>query len=116
MSKAVPLLVTAALLIALLVFIANSKSSLPPKTKQPGAAKAFASRNPIEPQLRPLPEQERASFYFEAFDIEAQKFKALQAAGALVQGAANGGELRATLEYIVTGKILVEQPHAPAGK
>jgi hypothetical protein len=55
------------------------------------------------------PEEHRASLYFVAFDIAAEKFNAVKEAGALLVGAANETELKGTFDYILTGKILVEQ-------
>jgi Mg-chelatase subunit ChlD len=65
--------------------------------------------------LNRLPEDRRAALYFIAFDINAAQFKATRDAGALVLGAANERELQQTLDYVLSGKILVEQP-APAQK
>jgi hypothetical protein len=59
------------------------------------------------------PEDRRTAVYFIAFDIEAQRFASLRESGVLVMGAANAEELGRTVEYILTGKILVEQPEPP---
>jgi VWA domain-containing protein len=56
------------------------------------------------------PEQNRASAYFVAFDIAAAKFNPVRDAGGLVLGASNETELKSTLDYVLTGKILAEQP------
>lgn len=63
-----------------------------------------------------LPEQNRASIYFVAFDIAAERFKAVRDAGGLVLPAGNEQELQQTLDYVLTGKILAEQPNTPAAK
>jgi len=56
------------------------------------------------------PEQERPSIYFVAFDIEASRFSAVRDGGGLVLSAGNAAELDATLNALLTGKILVEGP------
>jgi hypothetical protein len=63
--------------------------------------------------LAQQPEEYRASVYFIAFDIEAQRFKAEADAGAVVLGASNAQQLQQTLGEILSGKILVEQPEFP---
>jgi len=60
-----------------------------------------------------LPEADRASVYFVAFDVEAEIFAPVKDAGALVLAAGNEESLRRALDYILTGKILVERPEAP---
>ncbi len=55
------------------------------------------------------PESERPSVYFVAFDIAAARFEAVKNAGGLVLAAANAQELTDTLDFLLTGKILVEQ-------
>ena len=45
-----------------------------------------------------------------AFDIAAEKFNSVRDAGGLVLGASNESELKSTLDYVLTGKILAEQP------
>ncbi len=60
-----------------------------------------------------LPEEGRPATYFIAFDVAAAKFNAVRDAGALVLSAANENELRQTLDYLMTGKILAEQPLTP---
>jgi hypothetical protein len=62
------------------------------------------------------PEENRASLYFVAFDVAAEKFKAVRDAGGLVLPAADERELQQTLDYVLTGKILVEQPEIPKAK
>jgi len=59
------------------------------------------------------PEDLRASIYFVAFDVDAVVFDSVREAGGLVLGAGNEADLRQTLDYILTGKILVEQPATP---
>ena len=56
------------------------------------------------------PDQDRASTYFVAFDIAAAKFNPVRDAGGLVLAASNEPELKSTLDYVLTGKILAEQP------
>lgn len=63
-----------------------------------------------------LPDEERTAIYFVAFDIGADRFNAVKEAGGLVLAASNGGDLKQTLDFVLTGKILVEQPVAPAIK
>lgn len=60
-----------------------------------------------------LDEAHRASVYFIAFDVAAEKFRAVREAGGLVLAASGGQELQQTLDYVLTGKVLVEQPSAP---
>jgi Mg-chelatase subunit ChlD len=62
------------------------------------------------------PDEDRASLYFIAFDVAAEKFKAVRDAGGLVLPAADERELQQTLDYVLTGKILVEQPEIPKAK
>ena len=61
-----------------------------------------------------LEEPWRAAVYFVAFDVDAGVFTPLREAGGLVLPAANAQELQGALDYILSGKILVEQPAAPA--
>ncbi len=56
------------------------------------------------------PEEVRAAIYFIAFDVEAAKFNAVKESGGLVLAAANEKDLNQTLDFILSGKILVEQP------
>jgi Mg-chelatase subunit ChlD len=56
------------------------------------------------------PEQERVSLYFVAFDIEAERFNSVKESGGLVLAADSEGDLRQTLDFVLTGRILVEQP------
>jgi hypothetical protein len=56
------------------------------------------------------PDELRAALYFVAFNIEASRFNAVKDAGGLVLAADNGRDLRQTLDFILTGKILAEQP------
>jgi hypothetical protein len=60
-----------------------------------------------------LPEDSRSSVYFIAFDVAASRFQAVRDAGALVLPASSGTELAQALDYILTGKILAEQPELP---
>ncbi|MBN2511467.1 MAG: VWA domain-containing protein [Sedimentisphaerales bacterium] len=63
--------------------------------------------------LSRLPDDRRSSVYFFAFDVAANKFNAVRDAGGLILSAANGTELQQTLDYVLMGKILVEQPETP---
>jgi len=63
--------------------------------------------------LSRLPDDRRSSVYFFAFDVAANKFNAVRDAGGLILSAANGVELQQTLDYVLMGKILVEQPETP---
>ena len=53
---------------------------------------------------------DRASIYFVAFDVAASKFNSVRDAGGLVLAASNETDLKGTLDYLLTGKILAEQP------
>jgi hypothetical protein len=55
-------------------------------------------------------EKDRASIYFVAFDVAASKFNPVRDAGGLVLAASNETDLRGTLNYLLSGKILAEQP------
>jgi hypothetical protein len=66
--------------------------------------------------LSRIPEEERASLYFIAFDVGADQFDAVKDAGGLVLAASSGNDLKQTLDFVLTGKILVEQPVAPASR
>jgi len=63
--------------------------------------------------LSRMPDEKRASVYFFAFDVSADKFRHVRDSGGLVMAASNGQELEQTLGYVLTGKILVEQPDVP---
>jgi hypothetical protein len=54
-------------------------------------------------------ENDRASIYFVAFDIASSKFDSVRDAGGSVLSASDETELRGTLDYLLTGKILAEQ-------
>ena len=58
-------------------------------------------------------EGNRASIYFIAFDIGESVFNEVKEAGGLVMGASNAADLNQALDFILTGKILVEQPLSP---
>jgi Mg-chelatase subunit ChlD len=60
--------------------------------------------------------QQRVSIYFVAFDVAADSFKGVRAAGGLILGAANESDLKQAIDFILTGKILVEQPIVPASR
>lgn len=55
-------------------------------------------------------DNDRASIYFVAFDVAAAKFNSVKDAGGLVLAASNETELQGTLNYLLSGKILAEQP------
>jgi uncharacterized protein YegL len=55
-------------------------------------------------------DKDRASIYFIAFDVAAKTFNSVRDSGALVLAASNEHDLNDTLQYLLTGKILVEQP------
>jgi hypothetical protein len=57
--------------------------------------------------------EDRAGVYFVAFDIGAEIFNPVRDAGAMVMSATSEQQLTDTLDYILTGKILVEQPPPP---
>jgi hypothetical protein len=59
------------------------------------------------------PEENRAAIYFIAFDLAAELFEPVKGAGGLVLAAQGEQQLTDTLDYILTGKILVEQPSSP---
>jgi von Willebrand factor type A domain len=52
----------------------------------------------------------RASIYFVAFDVAAEKFNGVRDSGGLILAASNEKDLNGTLDYLLTGKILAEQP------
>lgn len=56
------------------------------------------------------PDKDRASIYFVAFDVAAAKFNPVRDAGGVVLAASNESELTSNLDYLLAGKILVEQP------
>ena len=60
------------------------------------------------------PEGDRAAVYFIAFDLGAEVFEPVKEAGGLVLAAQGEQQLTDTLDYILTGKILVEQTSNPA--
>jgi len=66
--------------------------------------------------LSRLADARRASVYCIAFDIAADRFRAIRDAGGLVLGAINEGELQQTMDYVLTGKILAEQPEVPTAR
>jgi hypothetical protein len=57
-------------------------------------------------------EKDRASIYFVAFDVATSIFNPVKNAGGVVLAASNETELTGTLDYLLSGKILVEQPIA----
>ncbi len=73
----------------------------------PGVVAGFLAGQPAE---------DRASIYFVAFDVKADKFNAVKESGGLVLEAANERDLNQTLDFILTGKILAEQPSSTTSK
>ncbi len=63
-----------------------------------------------------LPAENRPAIYFIAFDIAAERFSKVRDAGAMVFAAGNEKELQQNLDYVLTGKILAEQPVVPGAK
>jgi Mg-chelatase subunit ChlD len=55
-------------------------------------------------------ESRRAPLYFVAFDVEAEAFAGVKQYGGLLLSAKDGGELRTTLDALLSDKILVEAP------
>jgi len=55
-------------------------------------------------------EKDRASIYFVAFDVATSTFNSVRDSGGLVLAASNETDLKGTLDYLLTGKILAEQP------
>ncbi len=62
------------------------------------------------------PEEDRVSLYFVAFDIGADRFSRVKDTGGLVLEAANERDLNQTMDFILTGKILAEQPTTPVDR
>ncbi len=62
------------------------------------------------------PDEGRVSLYFVAFDIGADRFSRVKDAGGLVLEAANERDLNQTMDFILTGKILAEQPTTPVDR
>ncbi len=62
------------------------------------------------------PDGERASIYFIAFDTQASHFDPVRDAGGLVLSASSEKDLNQTLAFVLTGKILVEEPVTPPGR
>jgi hypothetical protein len=60
-----------------------------------------------------LGENDAASVYFVAFNVSESKFKSVRDAGGLVLAAADETQLDQTLDYVLTGRVLVEQPESP---
>jgi hypothetical protein len=60
--------------------------------------------------------EQRPSIYFIAFDVNAEHFKPVADAGGLVMSAGDAPALQTSLDYLLSGKILVEQPDAPPVK
>ncbi len=60
--------------------------------------------------LARLPDDDRPALYLIAFDTAAEQFEGVRQAGGLVLGASSQSDLQQTLDYVLTGKILAEQP------
>jgi hypothetical protein len=71
-------------------------------TDGPGPADVMAA-------LGGRPEAERPSVYFVAFDIAGSRFDGVRHGGGLVLEAADEAGLNKTLDFLLTGRILVEQ-------
>lgn len=56
------------------------------------------------------PEAERPHVYVVTFDVAASPFEAVRKRGGRVLAAANTQELNVTVEFLLTGRILVERP------
>jgi Ca-activated chloride channel family protein len=56
------------------------------------------------------PETSRTGVYFIAFDVEESVFNPVKDAGGLVLTASSETDLNQTIDFILTGKILAEQP------
>jgi hypothetical protein len=59
------------------------------------------------------PDQHRAGIYFIAFDVGADLFDNVRDAGGMVLSANSEQQLTSTLDFILAGKILVEEPPPP---
>jgi Mg-chelatase subunit ChlD len=66
--------------------------------------------------LEKQPEEAKASLYFVAFDVDAEAFAAVKNAGALLLSAKSGAELTATIDELLSDRILVEAPRATLEK
>jgi Mg-chelatase subunit ChlD len=66
--------------------------------------------------LEKQPEEAKASLYFVAFDVDAEAFRPVKNAGALLLPAKSGAELAATFEELLSDRILVEAPRATLEK
>jgi Mg-chelatase subunit ChlD len=66
--------------------------------------------------LEKQPEEAKASLYFVAFDVDAEAFAGVKAAGALLLPAKSGAELAATFDELLSDRILVEAPRVTLEK
>ena len=66
--------------------------------------------------LEKQPDGVRASLYFVAFDVDAEAFAGVKNAGALLLSAKSGAELAATLDELLSERILVEAPRVTVEK
>ena len=60
--------------------------------------------------LEKQPEEAKASLYFVAFDVDAEAFRPVKNAGALLLSAKSGAELASTFDELLSDRILVEAP------
>lgn len=60
------------------------------------------------------PKADQAAIYFIAFDVGAEVFDSVKAAGGLVLGADSEPQLAETLDAVLAGKILTQLPAVPA--
>lgn len=60
--------------------------------------------------LEQQPDQQHASLYFVAFDVDAEAFAGVKNAGSLLLSAKSGPELAATFDELLSERILVEAP------
>jgi hypothetical protein len=67
---------------------------------EPGDVAAAINQRPFD---------ERPSVYFVAFDIDANRFRAVRDAGAMLLEAASGKALGETIDSLLRGKILIEK-------
>ena len=61
-------------------------------------------------------DEQRASLYFVAFDVDAQAFSGVKQAGSLLLSAKSGPELAATFDELLSDRILVEAPRETVEK
>jgi uncharacterized protein with von Willebrand factor type A (vWA) domain len=59
------------------------------------------------------PADQRSAFYFIAFDVDAEVFDSVKKAGGLVVAASSERQLTAALDFILSGKVLVQPEGTP---